>query len=58
VSINNLTIAELEVLLMQETKKLTTSIREGSSAYDKENQRSIIEAIQKLLNEKRMAASS
>jgi hypothetical protein len=48
-SFNNLSIAELEELLMEETKKLTSAIREGCSLEEKERMRETIEEIQKLL---------
>lgn len=57
-AITDLTIAELEALLMEETKKLTLCIREGSNADERDNHRNIIEGIQKLLAEKRLIQAS
>lgn len=51
-SLHNLSIEELESLLMEETKKLTLAFRDGM-IEEKENQRNIIEGIQKLLAAKR-----
>jgi hypothetical protein len=57
-ALNDLTITELEKLLMEETKKLTLGIRDGCTAEEKDNQRNIIEGIQKLLAEKRHPTTS
>jgi hypothetical protein len=51
-SLSDLTILELQALLMEETKKLTVFMREGSTHEEKEMQRNIIEGIQRLIGEK------
>jgi len=51
-SLANLTVAELQNLLMEETKKLTTALREGYSATEKEEVKNKIEEIIKVLQEK------
>ena len=51
-SFNNLSITELQDLLMEETKKLTSAIREGCSLEEKERMRNTIEEIQALLGKK------
>jgi hypothetical protein len=57
-ALNDLTINELEALLMEETKKLTLCMRDGCTAEEKDNRRNIIEGIQKLLTEKRFSQQS
>ena len=51
-SLANLTVAELQNLLMEETKKLTTALREGFMATEKDEIRNNIEEIIKALKEK------
>jgi hypothetical protein len=51
-SLTDLSIIELQTLLMEETKKLTFFMREGGTHDEKETQRNIIEGIQRLLGEK------
>jgi len=51
-SLANLTIAELQNLLMEETKKLTTALREDYASQKKEEIKGKIEQIIKLLEEK------
>ena len=48
-----LTESELQNLLMEETKKFTTALREGNTAEQKEESRKKIEEIIKLLESKR-----
>ena len=52
-SLSNLTIAELQNLLMEETQKFTRALREGCSIEEKEKMRQKIEEVQKLIEEKR-----
>jgi hypothetical protein len=51
-SLTNLTVTELQNLLMEETKRLTTALREGSPVSEKEEIKNKIEQIIKLLEEK------
>ena len=52
-SLDNLTITELQNLLMEETKRFTSALREGCSIEEKEKMLKKIEEIQKLLEEKK-----
>jgi hypothetical protein len=51
-SLANLTVGELQNLLMEETKKLTTALRKGFTATEKDEIRNKIEQIIKSLEEK------
>lgn len=51
-SLANLTVAELQNLLMEETKRLTTALREGYAVEEKEKIKNKIELIIKILKEK------
>jgi hypothetical protein len=51
-SLAHLTVAELQNLLMEETKRLTTALREGHAAEEKEKIKNKIEQIIKILQEK------
>jgi hypothetical protein len=51
-SLANLTIAELQNLLMEETKRLTTAMREGYSSKQKEEIKNKIDQIIQALEEK------
>jgi hypothetical protein len=53
-----LTESELQNLLMEETKKFTTALREGNSTEQKEQHREKIEEIIKLLEAKRSSKSA
>lgn len=48
-SLTNLSTGELQDLLMQETKKLTTAIREAYPRKDRDDLRRRIQEIQRLL---------
>jgi hypothetical protein len=52
-----LTESELQNLLMEETKKFTTALREGKTADQKEENRKKIEEIIRLLEVKRTKKS-
>ena len=52
-SLINLTEVELQNLLMEETKKLTTALREGIPADEKEKIKAKIEEIIRTLEEKK-----
>ena len=51
-SLANLTVAELQNLLMEETKRLTTALREGHTVEKKEEIKNKIEQVIKILKEK------
>ena len=51
-SLANLTVTELQNLLMEETKRLTTALREGHTVEKKEEIKNKIEEIIKILEEK------
>jgi len=50
-SLANLTVTELQNLLMEETKRLTTALREGYASEKKEEIKNKIEQIIKILEE-------
>lgn len=52
-SLANLTVSELQTLLMEETKKLTTALRQGFATEEKEKISKRIEEIIKILDEKK-----
>lgn len=52
-SLSNLSISELQDLLMEETKKFTVAMRDKLSQDEKDSIRKRIEDIQKLLEEKK-----
>ena len=52
-SLDNLTIAELQSILMRETKKYTSCLREGCPQEEKDELRKKIDMILKLLQEKK-----
>ena len=52
-SLANLTVSDLQNLLMEETKRLTTALREGYTTEEKEEIRKKIEQIIKALEEKK-----
>lgn len=52
-SLSNLSISELQDLLMEETKKFTVAMRDKLSQDEKDRIRKRIEDIQKLLEEKK-----
>ena len=57
-SLSSLSIAELQNLLMEETKKFTSTLRQGYSREEKEKMHLKIEEIVKILEEKKEKNSS